>query len=81
MRNIESIDLFTKAGYERLYNIQMGDIWGGFILDSIAPISRGTNDNNSSLNTLDERKYAGKSSFLQTFYKGGKNPNYWNYTS
>ena len=71
MRNIESIDLFTKAGYERLYNIQMGDIWGGFILDSIAPISRGTVDNNSSLNLLDEKKYEGKSSFLQSFYKGG----------
>ena len=28
VRDPENIDNFVRAGYERLYNIQQGDIWG-----------------------------------------------------
>ena len=37
MRNPEGIDNFCQKGYERLYNIQQGDVWGSIILDQIAP--------------------------------------------
>ena len=33
VRNITNIDNFVRAGYERLYNMQNGDVWGGIILD------------------------------------------------
>ena len=33
VRCITDIDSFTRAGYERLYNMQNGDVWGGVILD------------------------------------------------
>ena len=77
VRSIESIDMFTKVGYERLYNIQQGDVWAGYILDSIAPISRENNINQSEgYSMLTENKYKGKSSFLKSFYLGGDKPNY-----
>jgi hypothetical protein len=40
VRDPETIDNFVRAGYERLYNIQQGDIWGSHLLDQIAPVSR-----------------------------------------
>jgi hypothetical protein len=40
VRDTQNIDNFVRAGYERLYNIQQGDIWGGHLLDQIAPIAR-----------------------------------------
>ena len=72
------IDQFVAQGYNRLYNIQMGDVWGGYILDQIAPVrdSRGFVDNGDGFSTLDEKKYAGKSAFLTKFYKGGNKPNF-----
>ena len=33
VRNIHNIDMFVRSGYERLYNMQNGDVWGGVILD------------------------------------------------
>ena len=68
--------MFTKQGYERLYNIQMGDVWGGYILDQIAPISRDHVDSGDGFSMLEEQKYENKSKFLQSFYTGGKKPNY-----
>ena len=41
-RDIMAIDNFVSKGNERLYNIQQQDVWGGFILDQIAPVGRGT---------------------------------------
>ena len=42
VRNVDAIDNFVRAGNERLYNVQNGDIWGSIILDQIAPLGRGT---------------------------------------
>ena len=76
VRDVSSIDLFTRYGYERLYNIQQGDVWGGYILDSIAPVDRDSIDQGDGFSTLDEMKYGKKSPFLKNFYTGGKKPNY-----
>ena len=54
----------------------MGDVWGGYILDSIAPVGRSSIDNGDGFSTLDEKKFGGKSDFLKDFYKGGNKPNY-----
>ena len=76
VRDLGQIDAFTRAGYERLYNIQQGDVWGGYILDSISPIARDHIDGGDGYSVLDEKKFGGKSSFLKSFYKGGQKPNY-----
>ena len=76
VRNAAAIDNFVYMGYERLYNIQNGDIWGGYILDSIAPVSRDHIDGGDGFSTLDEQKFGDKSNFLKEFYKGGSKPNY-----
>ena len=76
IRQPAAIDNFTQRGYERLYNIQQGDIWGGYILDSIAPIARGSVDSGDGFSMLEEQKYENKSNFLKAFYQGGKKPNY-----
>ena len=68
--------MFTRTGYERLYNIQQGDVWGGYILDQIAPVARDHIDNSDGYSTLDEVKHEGKTDFLKSFYGGGKKPNY-----
>ena len=54
----------------------MGDVWGGYILDQIAPISRDAISNNDGFSTLEDKKYENKSDFLKDFYKGGNKPNY-----
>ena len=41
VRSIINIDNFVRSGYERLYNMQNGDVWSGTILDQIAPVRRG----------------------------------------
>ena len=75
-RNVSEIDRFTKFGYERLYNIQMGDIWGGFILDSLAPLNnKGTTHGAEGYSVIDDENEKKRSTFLNNFYKG-KNPNY-----
>ena len=76
VRDIDSIDMFTCFGYERLYNIQQGDVWGGYILDQIAPVARDHIDSGDGFSFLEEKKYENKSSFLRNFYEGGKKPNY-----
>ena len=76
VRDTSSIDMFTRYGYERLYNIQQGDVWGGYILDSIAPVERDHIDSGDGFSTMDEMKYGKKSDFLKNFYTGGKKPNY-----
>ena len=76
VRNVAAIDAFTSFGYERLYNIQMGDVWGGYVLDSIAPVGRDAIDGGDGFSVLDEKKYENKSDFLKGFYKGGNKPNY-----
>ncbi len=53
-RDPENIDNFVRAGYERLYNIQQGDIWGTAILDHIAPVSRDNIARNQGFSYLDE---------------------------
>ena len=63
------------AGYYRLYSIQQGDVWGGYILDQVAPMYRDNIDRNNAFSTLDEAKYGNKSTFLKSFYKG-KSPNF-----
>ena len=76
VRSIDEIDLFTKYGYERLYNIQMNDVWGAYVLDQIAPVSRDAIDGGDGFSFLEEQKYENKSTFLKSFYTGGKKPNY-----
>ena len=66
----------VRAGYERLYNIQNGDVWGSYILDLIAPVGKEPVQNNQGFSYHDEVKYKGKSKFLQDFYKGGKRPQF-----
>ena len=54
--------MFTKVGYERLYNIQQGDVWAGYILDEIAPISKENHINSvDGYSMLTENKYKDKS--------------------
>jgi len=76
VRDAENIDNFVRAGYERLYNLQQGDVWGSYILDLIAPVSRDNISGNMGFSYHDEVKYKNKSSFLKDFYKGGKRPQY-----
>ena len=76
IRNADAIDMFTKQGYERLYNIQQGDVWSGYILDQIAPVARDHIDGADGYSFLDEQKYENKSTFLRSFYTGGKKPNF-----
>ena len=54
VRSPEAIDTFTQKGYERLYNIQMGDVWGGYILDQIAPVARDHIDSGDGFSMLEE---------------------------
>ena len=76
VRDTDNIDAFVRAGYERLYSMQNGDVWGSIILDQIAPIGRGTIQRNEGYSTLEEVKYGKKTSFLKDFYQGGKKPNF-----
>ena len=77
VRSIDAIDLFTKYGYERLYNIQMNDTWGSYTLDMIAPAGRSDFiDGADGFSFLEEQKYENKSTFLKAFYGGGKKPNF-----
>ena len=70
------IDQFTARGYDRLYNIQNGDIWGGILLDQIAPVRQSTNAGNEGFSYHEDVKYENKSDFLKDFYKGGKRVTY-----
>ena len=76
VRNVDSIDNFVRVGYERLYNIQQGDIWGTYILDMIAPQRKEMQQNNIGYNTLEDDKYEKKSDFLKNFYQGERKPDY-----
>ena len=67
------IDMFTRAGYERLYNIQQGDVWGGYILDEFAPVGRDNISSADGFSMMDEEKYKGKTDFLKGFYKNKQN--------
>ena len=66
-----------RAGYDRLYSMQNGDVWGGLILDQIAPQSKGLVQRNQGFSTLEEAKYGKKTKFLQNFYNDPKKPNFW----
>lgn len=78
MRNPEGIDNFCQKGYERLYNIQQGDVWGSIILDQIAPQApRGTISRNHGFSFHEDVKYAKKSNFLKGFYQGGNKTQQW----
>ena len=76
VRDPWQIDCFVARGYERLYNVQNGDIWGGMLLDQIAPVKQGNNAGNEGFSYHDEVKFANKSNFLKDFYKGGKRVTY-----
>lgn len=76
MRDKEVVDSFVRGGYERLYNIQNGDVWGTLILDQIAPVGRGMVQGNEGFSTLEEHKYGKKSTFLKNFYENPKKPNF-----
>lgn len=66
-----------RGGYERLYNIQQGDIWGAQILDHIAPVAKGMVQRNQGFSTYEEQKYENKSTFLKDFYSPSpKKPNF-----
>ncbi len=56
--------------YERLYNIQNGDVWGGWIMDFVAPQGKENITANNGFSTHEEDKYKGKSTFLTEFYTG-----------
>ena len=70
--------MFCAMGYEKLYNIQQGDIWGGFVLDTIMPENTGERhtDHSRGFSTLEASKYNGKSKFLQSFYKNSSTDPY-----
>lgn len=70
------IDCFVARGYDRLYNVQNGDIWGPILFDQICPIRQGTNAGNEGFSYDEEVKFANKSDFLKDFYKGGKRIQY-----
>ena len=74
VRDHDTIDDFVRAGYERLYNIQQGDVWGTWTLDQISPVAKGKVQNNEGFSYHDEIKYKNKSSFLKGFYQGGDRP-------
>lgn len=76
VRDKDNIDAFVRAGYERLYNIQQGDVWGSIILDQIAPQGRGMVQRNQGFSTLEESKYGKKSTFLKGFYNDANKPNF-----
>ena len=76
MRDIDNIDKFVAAGYDRLYSMQNGDVWGGTILDQIAPQGKGMVQRNQGFSTLEEAKYGKKTTFLQNFYQDPKKPNF-----
>ena len=48
--------MFVVQGYEKLYNIQNGDIWTTQILDSLAPVGkdRGHIHGNHGFSILDD---------------------------
>ena len=68
MRDPEAIDYFTSVHTERLYNISNGDVWGGYVLDHIAPIHRDNIDGGDGFSYLEDIKYPNKSNFLKSFY-------------
>lgn len=76
MRDIDNIDKFVAAGYDRLYSMQNGDVWGGTILDQIAPQGKNMVQRNQGFSTLEEVKYGKKTTFLQNFYNDPKKPNF-----
>ena len=77
VRDPWAIDCFVARGYDRLYNVQNGDIWGSILLDQIAPVRQGGPVvGNEGFSTLDDVKYENKSDFLKDFYKGGKRVQY-----
>ena len=76
VRDPENVDQFVRAGYERLYNIQQGDIWGTQILDQIAPVSRSNISEFQGFSYHEEVRFKNKSTFLKGFYKGGNRPQY-----
>ena len=54
----------------------MGDIWGGFILDSIAPLNnKGNVHGSEGYSIMEEEADKKRTPFLSNFYKG-KKPNY-----
>ena len=75
IRDIHTIDNFVRAGNERLYNIQQGDVWAGIILDQIAPQNRGMVERNSGFSYHEEVKFQNKSKFLKDFYTGNSRKN------
>jgi hypothetical protein len=76
VRDPENLDNFVRAGYERLYNIQQGDIWGTHILDQIAPVSRENIAEFQGFSFHEDVQFKNKSTFLKGFYKGGNRPQY-----
>ena len=76
VRSIDQIDSFVSFGYIRLYSIQQGDVWGGYILDEFAPVAREHIHQGDGFTTLEEKKYGNKSKFLKNFYTGGQKPVY-----
>ena len=76
VRDPWTIDCFVAKGYERLYNVQNGDIWGPQLLDQIASVRQGTVVGNEGFSYHDDVKFDKKSDFLKDFYKGGKRVQY-----
>ena len=76
VRDVHNIDMFVRAGYERLYNIQQGDVWGPIILDQIAPQGRDMVQRNQGFSYHDEIKYKNKTTFLKGFYENSQKPNF-----
>ena len=76
VRDTQNIDNFVRAGYERLYNIQQGDVWGSAILDQIAPVHRENVPEFMGYSYLEEKRFGNKTTFLKDFYKGGNRPQY-----
>ena len=74
VRDPQNIDMFVRAGYERLYSMQNGDVWGSLILDQIAPVGRGMVQRNEGFSTLEEDKMGKRTKFLKEFYNDPKKP-------
>lgn len=75
IRNIKQIDGLVEAGYERLGNLHMGDVWRGEIYDFLAPQGREVKGSDMGY-SFAGKKYEKKSKFLKDFYTSPLKPYY-----
>ena len=70
VRDPDMIDEMTRENYERLYNIQQGDVWDTMVMDLYMPRTKVSISSSDGYSTLDQDRNEGKSEFLTTFLEG-----------